>query len=127
MSKNLTTELTIDGVTYVADVQKAIEQGLLKKKVTKRPVSAKDIPNGSIFKLIIKSGVRSGSYRMVMLDNTKYNDGQFVYLDSTPWTKPFEYNPNKEIGDFGWMRDTPREGYLVFLDSKKNWVSEIEE
>ena len=112
----MSKEFTIEGVTYVANVDEAIKLGLLKKKVTKRPVHVRDIPNGTLFSWNSKyeKCIYDGVY--LMLDNTVFNSNQAKHI----------YNKNlKKVSLTGYFVEYEA---LSYFDTKTHtWISEIEE
>lgn len=112
----MTKEFTIEGVTYVANVDEAVKLGLLKKKVTKRPVCVKDVPNGTLFCWNSKHKECVFDGLFMMLDNKAFNQSQAKHI----------YNKNqKEISKTGWFGE---QDALSYFDTKTHtWISEIEE
>lgn len=111
MNKNF-IETFIDGRLYTVNLEEAVKLGLIKEKKTKRKLSIKDIPNGSVF----TDNIEAQNRRFVMLDNTKKNDEQLVFINE------------RDLG--------LRSGFDLFYDSlifsywdikNKMWISEIEE
>lgn len=111
MDTNL-IEITINNRQYTVNLEEAKKLGLIKEKKTKRKLSIKDIPNGSVF----TDNIENKSRRFVMLDNTKKNNEQLVFINEMDLglRSGFDLYYDKLIFSY-WDR------------SNKKWISEIKE
>lgn len=109
MKENL-IEITHDGQKYLVNLEKATQLGLITKGKTKRGLSIKDIPNGSIFRY------KHEKYEKMMMNNKKKGDGQFISLN--------DWNKGKTGGYDSFYHD---EVFQYWDPTNEKWISEIEE
>lgn len=109
MKENL-IEITLDGRKYLVNLEKATELGLITKGKTKRGLSIKDIPNGSIFRY------KHEKHEKVMVNNKKKGPGQFINIS--------DYLKGKTGGYDSFYHD---EVFQYWDAANEEWISEIEE
>lgn len=74
-------DITIEGIEYTINLEKAKEAGLIKKKTTKRRVKVGDVPIGSVFKWQNDSKGNTSQFVLVSRDSTGYTGCTYIDHD----------------------------------------------
>lgn len=111
-------DITIEGIEYTVNLEKAKEAGLIKKKTIKRRVRLGDVPIGSVF--VWRSGFKGfGNSQFVLVSRDANGYIQSTYIDHD---KLFQYSFGRSGLQFYNSSDI--EG---FYDQTGKFFSEIEE